>query len=190
MDIRLSWDLFILVFLVIIISYSLIIGRDATLKVIIGTYISAISADATGNIFGEYFAGSAFFMNLLKIASVSNEFEAIILVKVLVFVAMVILFAVKGAFDVETNADSSTFVQLLLSAFYALLSAGLIVSVILSFVSGVSLVGAGEMSSTQSILGDLAERSKMIGFVVKNAYLLFALPAISFLLNSLYSGKK
>lgn len=190
MDIRLSWDLFILVFLVIIISYSLIIGRDSTLKVIIGSYIAAIAADASGNIFGEYFAGSTFFMNILKMASVSSEYEAIILVKVLVFVTMVILFAVKGAFEVETSSDSSKIVQLVLSFIYSLMSAGLILSVVLAFVSGISLVGAGELTSTQSMLGDLVERSRMIGFIVNNIYMLFAIPALTFLLHSLYSGKE
>ncbi len=190
MDIRLSWDLFILVFLVIIVSYSLIIGKDNTLKVIIGTYIAAIAADAGGNIFGQYFAGSPFFMNILKMASVGNEYEAIILVKVLVFVAMVILFAVRGAFDVSTSSDNSKIVHLMLSMIYSVMSAGLILSVILAFVSGISLVGGGELENTGNILGDLAEKSKMIGFIVNNAYMLFALPAVSFLLHSLYTKKE
>ncbi len=52
MNIQLTWDLFILVFFVVIVAYSLIIGRGNTLKVILGTYVAALAADAFGNIFG------------------------------------------------------------------------------------------------------------------------------------------
>ena len=51
MNIELSWDLFVLVFFVVIMAYSLIIGRDNTLKVILGTYVAALTADAAGNLF-------------------------------------------------------------------------------------------------------------------------------------------
>src|SRR3989339_475016 len=107
MNIQLSWDLFVLVFFIVIVAYSFIIGRDNTLKVILGTYIAMIAADSLGNIFGASFSGSPIFMKMLESASVSNDQEAIVFVKVLLFVVMVILFAVRGAFSVRTVDDKS-----------------------------------------------------------------------------------
>ena len=190
MDIRLSWDLFVIVFFVIIVAYSLIIGRDNTLKVILGTYVAMLAADATGNLFGQYFTGSAFFLKILKMAAVGSEDEAIIFAKVLVFVILVILFAVRGAFDVQTIDDRSPSIRMVLSVLYAVMSAALVISAILVFVSGVSFIGGGSSETTGAALWGIYNKSQLIRLIVNNAYLIFALPAFAFLVHSLYSTKK
>lgn len=188
MDINLSWDLFVLVFFVVIVAYSFIIGRDNTLKVILGTYVAALAADATGNLFGAYFKGSAILKEVLKFAALGNEDEAVIMVKVLVFIALVILFAVRGAFSVQTG-EPGGFTKVVLSALYAVLSAGLVISVILVFVSGVSFIGGGGPQTTGTALWDIYSNSKLVKSIVANSYLWFSLPALAFLIQSL-RGKK
>lgn len=190
MDIKLSWDLFVLVFFVVIVAYSLIIGTDNTLKVILGTYISALAADALGNLVAKSLSGSEAFQGLLNFAEVSREDEAVIFVKVLVFVVMVILFAVKGAFVVDTVEDRSAPVRMALSVLYAVMSAGLIISVILVLVSGVSFVGGGSPETTGTALWDLYNQSELIRSILTNAYLWFSLPALAFLIHSFYSHSK
>lgn len=187
MNIILSWDLFVMVLFIVIVAYSFIIGRDNTLKVILGTYVAAIAADAGGNLFQTYLSGSAIFMNILKLASVGNELEAVILVKVIVFVSLVILFAVRGAFDVSTSNDRSPIIRIVLLAIYAVMSAGLIISVILVFVSGSSLIGGANTESVSSALESLYSKSKIIRLLLSNAYLLFFVPACTFLVHSLYT---
>jgi hypothetical protein len=190
MNIQLSWDLFVLVFFIVIVAYSFIIGRDNTLKVILGTYVAAIAADATGSLFGVSFSGSPMFMQLLSFASVGTENEAIVFVKVLVFVALVILFAVRGAFEVSTTDDRSAIVRLILSFIYAIMSAGLIISVILVFISGISFVGGGAETTTTSALWNLSKQSNLIKSMLNYTYLWFSLPALAFLLHSLYSTRR
>jgi len=187
MNITLSWDLFILVFFVVIIAYSFIIGRDNTLKVILGTYVSMIAADATGSLFGKYFAGSEIFLKILRLATVGNEQEAIVFVKVLVFVGLVIIFSVKGAFAVSTVDDRSSAIRLVLSILYAFMSAGLIISAILVFVSGVSFIGGGSAETTQTALWDLYHKSQIIRVMLAYTHFWFAVPALSFLIHSLYT---
>lgn len=189
-NLSLTWDLFVLVFFIIIVAYSFIIGRDNTIKVILGTYVAAIAADAGGNLFGQYFAGSAFFLKILKFASLGTEAGAIIFCKVLLFVLLVILFAVKGAFEVRTIADKSSAIRLVTLVLYALMSAGLIISCILLFVSGISLVGGVNDESAKFALTNIAAKSKMIHMILNNAYLLFCIPAISFIIHSLYSREE
>ncbi len=189
MNIHLSWDLFILVFFVVIVSYSFIIGRDNTLKVILGTYVAALAADASGSLFEKYFSGSELFVRILKFAALGTEDEAVIFVKVLVFVAFVILLAVRGAFYVSTADDRSGAIKLVLSGIYAVMSAGLIISVILVFVSGVSFVG-GNTEAAGTSLWSMYSQSNFVRSIVSNSYLWFSVPALSFLIHSLYSTRK
>lgn len=189
MNITLSWDLFVVVFFIVIVAYSFIIGRDNTLKVILGTYVSMIAADASGNLFGQYFSGSEIFMKILKLAAVGNESEAVVFVKVLIFVTLVILFAVKGAFDVNTVDDRSAAIRLVLSIVYAVMSAGLIISAVLVFVSGVSFVGNTGGQTTVTALWGVYNESELIRMIVGNSYLWFSIPALAFLIHSFYSSK-
>lgn len=189
MDIRLSWDLFVMVFFIVIVAYSLIVGRDNTLKVILGTYVAALAADSVGSLFGKYFTGSAFLFKFLKFASLGNEQEAIIFIKVLVFITLVILFAVKGAYYVETLEDHSSFTKLVLSFLYAAMSAGLIISIILVFVSGVSFIGGGSSETTASALWDIYSQSRFVRWIVTNGYVCFSIPALAFLIHSFYTKK-
>lgn len=188
MNISLSWDLFVIVFFIVIIAYSFIIGRDNTLKVILGTYVSMVAADATGYLFAEYFGGSPLSMKFLKLASVGNEQEAVVFVKITTFVILVILFAVKGAFTVETVDDRSAAIRMVLSIIYAIMSAGLIISTILVFVSGVSFIG-GDLENTKSAIWEIYNRSQLIRMIVSHSYLWFSVPALSFLIHSLYTKR-
>lgn len=189
MNIKLSWDLFVIVFFIVIVAYSFIMGRDKTLKVILGTYISIIAADAVGKLFGLYFSGSALFMKFLSMASVSNEDEAIILVKVAVFVGLVILFAVRGAFEVETVDDRSSLIRIVLSIIYAIMSAGLIICAILVFVSGISFLGGGNGETLEKALWGIYNQSQIIRILIAHSYFWFSVPALSFLIHSLYTKK-
>ncbi len=189
MDIKLSWDLFIIVFLVVIGAYSLIIGRDNTLKVILGTYVAALAADAGGGVIGKYFSGSTMFLKLLKFASLGTEAAAVVFIKVLVFVALVILFSVKGSFFVQTTTDRSAPIRFAISLMYALMSAGLIVSVIMVFVSGVSFIGGGNVQTTGSALWPIYSQSQMVKMIVSNSYFWFSMPALAFLIQSMYTKK-
>ncbi len=190
MTITLSWDLFVLVFFVVIVAYSFIVGRDSTLKIILGTYVSMIAADAGGTIFSQYLSGSVMFTNLLKFAAVGNEQEAMVLVKVVIFIAFVIIFAVKGAFEVDTVDDRSVSVRFVLSVVYAIMSAGLIVSAVLVFVSGISFIGLGEPKTTVTALWDVYNESALIRSIINNSALWFSLPALAFLVHSLYTKRE
>ena len=190
MNIQLTWDLFILVFFVVIVAYSLIIGRGNTLKVILGTYVAALAADAFGNIFGASLAGSPLFGEMLTSTSMASEPEAIVFIKVLAFVGLIILFAVKGAFEVNTDETKPAAIRLILSFIYAALSAGLIISVILVFMSGVSFVGGGSTETTTTALWGLSNQSRLIGMILNNIYIWFAVPALAFVFHSFYVGKE
>lgn len=187
MALKLSWDLFVAVFFVVIVSYSLIIGRDNTIKVILGTYVSLLCADAIGGFFAKHFGGTQMFLQVAQEASLAGEEEAIVFAKVLIFLLMVIFFAVKGAFIVGT-ARSGGIVGLLLHLFYAVCSAGLIISAVLVLVSGVSVLGDGG-GTVSGELAPLIKDSLLVNIMVYYHHLWFAIPAVAFLLNSLHGSE-
>ena len=190
MNISLSWDLFVVVFFVVIIAYSLIIGRNNTLKVILGTYVAALAADAVGNLFGKYFSGSELLVKLLKFLSLGTEDATVVFVKVIAFVALVILFSVKGAFFVDTTHDRSGPIRLIISFLYAALSAGLIISIILVFVSGISFIGGDATAGNNTTIWEIYNQSKFVRSFITNSYFWFSAPAIAFLIHSLYTEKQ
>lgn len=171
MDIRLSWDLFIIVFFAVIIAYSFIIGRNQTLKVIIGTYLAILTADGLGNLFQQYL--------LPTIPSLEGEQgdQALILMKIIVFIAVIVLVAVKGSFSVDVMADKAMTTRFLATFIFGVLNAGLIVSTILVFISGFSFVNGfyGMMSVTS-----VYQESEFVRMMVDNYNVWFSLPAIVF----------
>jgi len=185
MDIQLSWDLFIAVFFVIIIAYSFIIGVNNTAKVIIGTYIALVCADAVGGIFAHYFSGTALFMQMAKEAAMTGETEAVVFIKVMVFLVMLILFAVKGSFEV-TTASGGIF-KMIFGIGYAILSAGLVICSLLVLVSGVSILSGGGAISDS--LKGITDNSVFALNIVYYQNFWFALPAAAFLLHSLKSNE-
>ncbi|OIP79780.1 hypothetical protein COW94_00870 [Candidatus Peregrinibacteria bacterium CG22_combo_CG10-13_8_21_14_all_44_10] len=171
MDIRLSWDLFIIVFFSVIIAYSFIIGKDKTLKVIIGTYLAILTADGLGNLFEQYLLPS-----IPSLAGPEGG-QALILMKILVFIAVIVLITVKGGFSVDVLSDKTAGTRMLATFVFGVLNAGLIVSTILVFISGFSFVNGfyGMMSVTS-----LYQESDLVRMMVDNYNVWFSLPAIAF----------
>ena len=171
MDIRLSWDLFIIVFFAVIIAYSFIIGKDRTLKVVIGTYLAILTADGIGNLFQQYL--------LPSIPSLQGDIgvQVLVLLKILVFIAVIVVIAVKGSFSVSIFANKELFAKVFVTFLFGFLNAGLIVSTILVFISGFSFVnGFYGMMTTTSFYYE----SELVRLMVDNYNIWFALPAIAF----------
>lgn len=185
---RLSWDLFVIVFMVTIIAYSFIIGRNNTLKVIVGAYIAALAADAIGNIFGLYFTGSKVVAKVLNSNVIANDLEAVILLKVFLFIVLVILFSVKGAFHVNTDPHKSSTMRLVILLVLGFLCASFIMSTLIVYASGVSFV-SGSVTGIGPDMGSLFKDSRLIKILGQYYNFWFALPALTligsgFLFNS------
>lgn len=141
MNLHLSWDLFILVFFAVVIAYSFIIGRNQTLKVILGTYVAILCADGIGNIFAKYFVSSKAFLKVLSFFSIGNEQQAVAYFKVLILLVLIVFIAVRGLFQVEASVDGPPAARFAELITLGVLSGGLMISAVLVFTSGASLIG-------------------------------------------------
>ncbi len=188
MNINLSWDLFILVFFAIIIAYSFIIGRNQTLKVITGTYIAIFCSDGLGNLFLHYFASSPTFIKVLKFFSVASAAQATAFLKVLTLIVIVVVISIRGAFDFNSDEHSHHFsVRMSVTLILGLLSAGLMMSAMLIFVSGGSLVDSIVVANNP--LSQIYSQSRLVRIMLDYSNIWFLMPGIGLMALS-YLKKK
>lgn len=187
MNIALTWDLFILVFFGIILAYSFIIGQNATLKVILGTYVSALAADAGGNLFVKYLGNSKPFLKAITGLGVQGPADAAIFLKVGLFILFVIILTIRGGIHVELKPGKSMFTRLVMTAVFGFLSAGLIVSTILMYVSGLSFIAGG--AAGQSSILNFSGNSAFVQQLLTYYNLWFLMPVIVILVREFLAGK-
>lgn len=187
MNINLSWDLFIVVFIGIVTAYSFIIGRDQTLKVIAGTYVAILCSDAIGNLFERYFASSETFLKLLKIFSIGDSDQATAFFKVLLLIMLIVLLAVRGHFQFNIEDDMPLSIKMVQVLGLGILTGALMISAMLIFVSGNSLV-SGSITS-YGVASEIYEQSRLVQIMIDYANYWFFLPGIGIIVVGLF-GKK
>ena len=181
MQILPTWDLFILVFFAIIIAYSFIIGRNSTLKIIISTYIAILTADGFGNIVDKFILSENPVIDIVTAANTGS----LVILKILIFVLVIVLLAVRGSFFVATGIEKSVIVSIATTGAFGFLSAGLIIATILVYISG-----GGFMGVTAGATGiDISSNSELARMMTENYNLWFSLPALAFVVAS-FVGEK
>ena len=182
-----TWDLFIAIFVILIVTYSFIIGRDQTVKVTIATYIALLTADGIGNLAGQYLFGITPVHPLLLdagIAGSDNNYVAI--TKVVVFSLLLVLLVLKGNFAADIDDGDSSVISLLITALLGFLSSVLIVSVILVFISNGSFL-QGSVFQASDIAKSIYDQSLFAQILVDYISLWFILPSTAFIIGSLGS---
>jgi len=185
MQLTLTWDLFILVFFLIIVAYSVMIGKDQTIKVILSSYIAILTSDAIGGLLAKAI-GNGTVGNVLVI---SSEGKAVIMMKIGIFVFLTVALTTRGAFDILVAEERSPFMRMMMTTAYGILSAGLIIATILVYVSGISLLSGGALFA-QNPIQEVAQNSQLVQLMIDNYAIWFSLPAIAFVVSSLFGGEE
>jgi hypothetical protein len=180
-DIRLTWDLFIIVFFGIVITYSFILGRNHTLKVIIAVYMASLTADGLGNLFNTYLLPAA-----PTLQGATGD-QALVLLKIFVFVLVIVLLAIKGGFHVDILRDVSIVNRVLSNLSFGFLNAGLMVSTLLVYLTGGSFVSGNSASAATT---NLYQESQFVQLIVDNSSIWFALPAIAIVIVSFFEPRQ
>ncbi len=182
MQILPTWDLFIIVFFAIILAYSFIVGRNSTLKIIISTYIAILTADGFGNILDRFILSDS---RILETPTSVGP-ESLVIAKILIFVLVILIITVRGSFFVAMDKEKSLIINLATTGAFGFLSAGLIISTILVYISGGVFVG----STTSAIGVDITANSLLAKLMTENYNIWFSLPAIAFVVMSFVGGEK
>lgn len=197
MQLELTWDLFILAFFLIIGTYSFMIGRHRTMKVIVGGYMALILSDALGNLLQEYVFGEnslvvqtlSVYSSLLGIDLGSDGTTTLILLKIAFFVIFMVFLTVQAPFEADIPETPNRFGDFLIHLFYSLLSGIFIVTTILRLLSGAPIIDISG-GVIESNLLEIGEGSFIVGLIVKNYELWFLIPGVFVILATFIPAKK
>lgn len=175
-NISLSWDLFVIVFLSIVLAYSFIVGRKQTLKIIIAIYIAFLSVDS----FSFFLSSFGIYGVMAKMFSTDLLLTAVVFKSVL-FIILIVLLARHHAFDVNIDNDSQMIGGYFLStAFIGAFTACLMLVVIFYFTSGNTLAFLNTNVSSSSLIV-IRNQSNLARFIIDNAHIWFFMPTIALL---------
>ncbi|MDP3975758.1 MAG: hypothetical protein Q8P95_02465 [bacterium] len=177
MNVTLTWDLIITVFFVVIMAYSFIVGRHGTAKIIISSYIAMLAANGIAQLVSLYVP----LQSLVSAWSTTPE-QNVVLLKIFLFILLTLVLVMKGAFLVDTGFEQSIIIRFITTSVYGFLSAGLIISTILVFMSGPS---GGVLASNISPAFDVSNASLLVRSLVNYYSFWFAAPAVAFIISSL-----
>ncbi len=172
MNLTLSWDLFVIVFFGLVMSYSFIIGKHESVKIIVFTYIAIVAGLATGDILQQLSANS---QPLLSSFGLVLDITVLDSTKLIIFIGTIILLAIRGGFDVEYGNDDNSVVNTVLTGVFGFATAGLLLTTLLTFVAGKHLLDPA-LGSAPNLAPILAQSTFMQAMVLYQS-LWFALPA-------------
>jgi hypothetical protein len=171
-SLTLSWDLFIVVFFAIVMSYSFIIGKHQSIKVIIASYIAIIATQGIGNVLMRLLGNSA---ETLVSMGIPADPTMIALGKIFFFAVCVIIFVIRSGIDVSYSKEAGTVLNIVYTGLFGFSTAGLVVSTILTYAAGSGILDAS-LVAHGSVL-QLVQGSTLMQLMILNQDIWYTLPA-------------
>ena len=183
MTITPTWDLFIVVFFGLVITYSFIIGKNEAVKIIISSYIAILAVEGIANIITRISGDST---PLLNVMGLNVDTTMLTAVKIIVFIVLIIFIAVRSGIEIDYTKDPGGPVNVLLTALFGFATAGLLLISLFIFVTEVSLLDpAIEQNET---IAALLQKSRLMQVMILNQDLWFSLPALLLIAVGLVSS--
>lgn len=168
----LSWDLFIIVFFAIVMSFHFIIGKDQSMKVIIASYIAIIATQGIGNILIRLMGDS---QQMFQSVGIPLDITLVSLAKIFVFALCIILFVARSGIEVSHSKDTGTILTIVYTGLFGFSLAGLIVSTVLMYAAGGGIRGSGIVAP--GAIAPFAANSPLMSLMILNQDIWFTLPA-------------
>jgi hypothetical protein len=183
MNLTLTWDLFIIVFFAIVITYSFIIGKRESVKIIVATYIAIIAVQAIGNVIERLLGGSE---GVFRVLGLSFDVTLVATVKIILFITVIIALAIKAGIEVKYFKEPRFIFNTILSALFGFTTAGLLLSTLLTYVADVPLLSGLPQASS---LSPIFAQSQLMQVMILNQDLWFSLPALLILAAGFLSNR-
>ena len=176
MNLTLNWDLFIIVFFAIVITYTFIIGKKESVKIICATYMAIVAVQGLSAII-ERMTGKT--EPIFQFLGFSMDMSLLSVIKIGMFITIVIALAVKAGLDVRYNDEGNMVMNGVMTGLFGFATAGLLLSTILTYIAGTSLLEMSFMASNSSnALSTLIAQSQMMQILIANQALWFSFPAL------------
>lgn len=171
-----------MLFFMLVIIYSFIIGADKTIKILIGSYVSLLVADWVWNMF-KIFSDWAFpIVGLTPIVYTDIE---LITYKIIVFIILIVVFGTRWKFDSDVTVGLSWAKSTLVTFIFAFLSAWVILAALFILSSWWTLLTKDVNQNMSENYSIIYASSYLMQLIKLNANLIFALPIILYLALSM-----
>lgn len=175
MSLTLSWDLFIIVFFAIVITYSFIIGKHESVKIIVSSYIAIVSVQAVGNIMQRLFGIDNADSLLGSFGLGSFDASVTSVLKLILFITIIVFLAVRAGLHVKYPQEHTALVGVLITGLSGFATAGLLLVTLLTYIAGVPLLNL--TLETAPALLEASQISWVLKMLVENQDVAFVLPA-------------
>ena len=174
-----SWDLLLVIFFAIVMSYSFIMGKKQAVRLILGSYVALIATEGVSFALGLVFGTSS-----EAIASIGFglDMSVIALLRTFLFAVFLTLFLARSGIDIETSDDGGMIVRMISTALLGFSLAGLLATTVLSSVIG---GGFGSIGAAQGALLPLPQGVSLTQVIIANHELWYGMPALLLVLLGL-----
>jgi hypothetical protein len=183
MNLTLSWDLFIIVFFAIVITYTFIIGKKESVKVIVSTYIAIVAVQGLGNVLQRLMNGVP--SPTLSMLGLSSNIPFLSILKLVLFIVIIVLLTIHGGIDIH-YAKESLVTNIVITVLCGFATASLLLATLLTYVSNLPLLDTSLPNLAS--LSPIIRQSMLMQIMILNQDVWFALPAIV-LIAAGFAGK-
>lgn len=160
MDITLSWDLVLTVFLIIVVAMSYLLGKHQCVKLVLATYVAMVAVQGLSAIFRR---AAPDWQDMLQNLSVTVDDHILSTAKLLLFVLIVVLVTLRGGISVSYEKEAFSATNVIASGVLGLATAGLMLVTVVTFIADVPLLSPALAAS--STLAPLLAQSQILWVV-------------------------
>lgn len=183
LNVTLTWDLLVIVFAAVITTYSFIVGRKESYKIILATYVAAVAVHAASGLLSWLLGHSEHLLVLLGLPSQAPLIGAI---RLLLFVACIIVLTIRGGISVDME-EIGGLADIAFTAGAGFATAGLLLVILLTSIAGSPLLDPA-MSTSPTLVPLLAQSRLAMALAEQQAFW-FCLPAGLLIANGILSAK-
>ncbi len=171
MNFTLTWDLFVLMFFALVVTYTFIIGKKESVKILLGSYVAIVSVQALGNVIIRFWAFAAGF------AGLSNTIDPTVLTifKLIIFITIVVILTIKSGYDVVYGGSMNVATTIGITILLGIATAGLMLSTLLTYVANTPLLDLA--LAKQTTMAVIIQQSQLMQIMIVQQDLWFFLPA-------------
>jgi hypothetical protein len=181
----LSWDLFIVVFFAVVMSYGFLIGKDRSIQVAIASYVAIIATQGIGNILLRLTGSDT---AVLRSVGIPVDITMVSLAKIFVFAIFIIIVVTRSGIEITHGKNTGTLLSLLYTALFGFSTAALLVSTVLTYAGSSSGILSSNLASS-AVIAPLLQGSILLQIMVLNQDLWFTLPAFLIIAVGLVHGE-
>lgn len=168
-----------------VILFSFVLGTSRTTKIMLTVPAAAFVANSFGNFFERIFLSSPSFVQGLKLVNLTGDNDTLILFKILTFAIIAVLLTTKGAFEVSLIKPQKASMSTGINSLFGFLTGGVIVTVVVVFLSGLAF---SPLSPTTSTFTQLYNESPLVKIMFDYQDIWFSAPFVALIIWSFFAS--